>query len=212
MTRMRTAQTPNGAVAERSPVREDDGRDGPPLEAMAILDRIDAREGMSVDHLVRAKLHYLLEQDGTLVKQIQLSDAKAGAVITLMGLLAVNSLDRPTPPESLLLATLYWGLVMGCLGAALWALIPRFPPASIRDRIAERDRFSWTALASDRVTAAGFASFMNESQASQLIASAARSNHAVAQILLKKFQALRLSFQCAAGAIAALGLRAALGF
>ncbi|MEO1331173.1 MAG: Pycsar system effector family protein [Pseudomonadota bacterium] len=182
------------------------------LEALDLEQPIVTREGMTVDDLVRAKMHYLVAQDRSLVQQIQLSDAKAATVLTLMGLLTVNSDSVPlgTGPAATL-SLLFLALMGGCLACALWAVIPRYPPGSVRDALSARDRYSWPGLASDALEIDDYAEFMRTSQASQMILSVARSNAAVSRILLKKFRALRLSFQFAGAAVFVLGLRAALG-
>lgn len=180
----------------------DDSEDLPPIAS---------RQGMSINDLVRAKIHYLAAQDRSLIQQIQLSDAKAATAMTLVGLIAVNSADLATLKTGpfVLLDGVFWLLVFVCMLSALWSVTPRYPPASARDEIVRRDRYSWPGLASDVFSGEDYADFMDRGQASHLVRSRARNNSALSGILLRKFRALRLAFQAGGGALAALLARVA---
>lgn len=175
----------------------------PWLETVDLSRRIESREGVSADHMARLQLHYLVSQDRSLVTQTQFADAKAGALMTLMGLLVLRSLPRGAAVDEASAALNLLALIAACicLGACLWAVMPRFPNATVRRAIARQDVFSWPGLASDRFDAEDYVRFMRTSEHGQLVSSLARSNSKLAAILLRKFQLIRFSFYFGAAAV-----------
>lgn len=174
---------------------------------------IDAREGMGVDQLVRSRLQYLAAQDRSLIAQIQFADAKAAAMITLLGLVLIEAW-RPGPDPApaaaglVALSSAFFHVAAAIgLGLCLWAVIPRYPSDEDRQASALSERYSWPALAADPEGGDDYAAFMRASQPSHLVASLAQSNHALAQILARKFQTLRTAYLFGAAALALALLR-----
>ena len=173
----------------------------PPRTPVLALDEIDRTtdikggEGLDANHMSRARIHYLLGQNDTLVMQLQFADAKAAALMTLMGLLALRgpvdfSLVTLSDPLSMASALLN----MLCLAGCVVAIIPRYPAAPRRRDMRVRDRFSWPALAADDYDGTDYAEYMRTAEISQLVVSLAQSNAISARILLRKFKALRIAF------------------
>ena len=64
------------------------------LEALDLSEDIASREGVDISHTSRMRLDFLLGQNHSFVRQTQFADTKAGLLMTLMGLLA---LEGPAP-------------------------------------------------------------------------------------------------------------------
>lgn len=162
---------------------------------------VETLEGMSVDHLCRGRLQYLAAQDRSLVSQTQFADAKAAAVMTVMGVVIWGNPATAPGEEVGLLATLSLLASAAAILAAMWSAAPRYPNTETRAAMAIRDLYSWPSLASDAVDGDDYAGFMLRTQHAHLVASMARSNAAVSAILLRKFRALRVAFAAAATAL-----------
>lgn len=177
------------------------------------LDRdVTSREGISIDQAARVRLAFLLGQNNALVAQTQFADAKAGALLAIIGLIATRGPGAAFEPA---MATLDDLIVISLHAAALICciivLFPRYAGRPLRAALARKERFSWPALASDLVDEDGYAEFMRGAQVSQLIVSMARSNHALSRILLRKFGWLRWAFAVAVVDFAFIALRAVHG-
>lgn len=173
---------------------------------------ITSREGISIDQMTRVRLAFLTGQTNALVAQTQFADAKAGALLAIIGLIATRGPGAAFDPD---LVTAEGLVVIGMHAAALicciFVLIPRYADRKMRRELAVRERFSWPALTSDIHGEDGFADFMRGAQVSQLIVSMARSNQAQAGILLRKFAWLRAAFIIAIIDFIYIAIRAALG-
>jgi hypothetical protein len=181
--------------------------DAETLDEMPLDVDISGSEGLSVNDLSRIRVLVLLGQNQTLVAQTQFADAKAAALMTLMGLLALRGPVDLTAvgtgdPLALGFVIVNALSIAGCIVA----IIPRYPPPAVRHQLALTDRFSWPALVSPGYDAEDHAAFMRVSEASELVVSLARSNAAVSRILLRKFQALRAAFLLALSNVALIAL------
>lgn len=175
------------------------------------LDRdISSREGVSLDYMARVRIAYLMGQNQAMVTQTQFANAKAGALLAFVGLIAtrgpgaVVEMDAMTPGMAGLLGL--HGLALIC---CIVVLYPRYASHDMRRRMARQERFSWPALSARDYLAEDFAAFMRGAQLSHLVTSVARSNHALAAILLQKFRWLRAAFALAVIDVALMALRAA---
>lgn len=169
------------------------------LEKLPLDMRIQGNEGLDVNHMSRMRMQFLVGQHASLVTQTQFADAKAAALMTLLGLIALNGPVQiravgPHQPDALAIFI----LIVVAIGLAMWAIIPRFPDAALCKLIARRDRYSWPALVSQDYDPLEHASFMRTAEASQLIVSVAQSNGAMARVLHRKFLYLRTAFVLAA--------------
>lgn len=156
---------------------------------------IDGIEGLDVNHVSRLRMHFLTTQHASLVTQTQFADAKAAALMTLMGLVALNGPVKigAVGPQNID-AIVIFVLMMCAIGCAIWSIIPRYPDAKLNKLIKRRDRFSWPALVAQGYEPLDHAAFMRTAQASQLILSIAQTNGAMARVLRRKFQFLRTAF------------------
>lgn len=159
--------------------------------------------------MTRARIEFAIGQNAALYDQVKFADAKAATLLTLIGLLAAfvsgGGIDASTPATAVLLA-----LNALVIALCLLVLTPRLPGPQERARLARTDRFSWTALTCTGYTAEDHAAFLRRAQASQLIVSIARSNSAVARVLMRKFTLLRFAFAAAGLDVAATLAAAAL--
>ncbi|MFV0473467.1 MAG: Pycsar system effector family protein [Pikeienuella sp.] len=162
------------------------------------LDRdVTSREGISIDQMTRVRLAFLLGQNNALVAQTQFADAKAGALLAIIGLIATRgpgaSLEQAATPDDIAVIALHAAALICCI----IVLFPRYAGRPLRAALARKERYSWPALASDMLDEDAYAEFMRGSQVSPLVTSMARSNHAQSRILLRKFAWLRAAFAVA---------------
>lgn len=166
-----------------------------PIEDVPLDRDITSREGISIDQTARVRLAFLLGQNQAMVAQTQFADAKAGALLAIIGLLATRgpgaSFDAGGGGGDQLFAI---ALHAAALISCMVVLFPRYAGGALRARLAARERFSWPALTAKGVSADTYADFMQSAQVSQLMISVARSNQAMATILLRKFAWLRAAF------------------
>ena len=183
----------------------------PDIENLAYDQDISSREGVSLDYMARVRIAFLLGQNQSMIAQTQFADAKAGALLAFVGLVAtrgpgaVVEVDAVTPMVILQVALHCLALV-----AAIIVLYPRYASLNARKQMIANERFSWPALAAEGYSSAAFSDFMRGAQLSQLVSSVARSNHTLSRILLQKFAWLRAAFVIAVIDVALMALRVAL--
>lgn len=179
-------------------------RDGGPLDALVCdPELIVSREGVSTDDVARIRAQVLVEQGAVLVRQTQFADAKATAVLAFSGLVASRvALDLDVARLGAAEVALI-GLKATVVVFCLLALMPRYPRGATRRTLAELERTSWVALSAPGFSADDYARFMRGAQVSQLVTSMARSNHALARLLSRKFRYLRGAFLLAMADVAA---------
>ncbi len=165
------------------------------IETIDLDAGIAGTEGLDANHASRLRMQFLVSQHASLVTQTQFADAKAAAVMTLMGLVALNG---PVKIGAVgthdLTAIAIFVLMMVAIGVAIFAIIPRYPDAKLNKLIKRRDRFSWPALVSQDYEPLDHAEFMRQAEATQLIMSLAQANGATARVLRRKFVFLRAAF------------------
>lgn len=182
----------NDAAPERTPTSFD-------IETLSLDDPIQGNEGLDVNHASRLRMQFLASQHASLVTQVQFADAKAAALMTLMGLVALNGPVKVSEASGQNIAAIgIFILMMVAIGFAMASIIPRYPDAKLNKLIKRRDRFSWPALVAQGYEPLDHAEFMRQAEASQLIMSIAQTNGAMARVLRSKFRMLRLAFLLAA--------------
>ncbi|MEL6998019.1 MAG: hypothetical protein AAFP68_07115 [Pseudomonadota bacterium] len=150
---------------------------------------------------VRARIHYLVAQNNAIIVQTQFADAKAAALLTLMGLLALRG---PVPISSGPLGPLALGtlaLITVSILLCLWALTPRFRGRIGKSKGAPGDRFTWTVLSNPDTSMHDHADFARSGDFAQLINSISMSNVGASMVLRRKFNAMQVAFGCAVLAI-----------
>lgn len=181
------------------------------LDDMPLDVDISSREGVSLDYIARVRIAFLMGQNSAMVTQTQFSDAKAGALLAFVGLLATRGPGAVTDiamitPENVFQIALHALAITACIVV----LYPRYGSLDQRRAMIEQERFSWPALSSGAFSADEFVDFMRGAQLSQMVASVARSNHALAAILLRKFAWLRAAFTIAVIDVAVMAGRSLL--
>ena len=144
---------------------------------------------------LRDRITYLMGQNQTMVTQTQFADAKAGVMLAFVGLIATRGPGAVFGSDQITVAVeallfLHASVMVCCF----MVLYPRYANRRVRRMAAEREKFSWPALASDTLKEPDFVRFMAEADLDELVASLTRSNHNLAQILLRKFTWLRAAF------------------
>ncbi|MFZ1815766.1 MAG: hypothetical protein WBO55_08730 [Rhizobiaceae bacterium] len=166
-----------------------------PIELVDLSKPLAGSEGVDPNHASRIRVQMLLDQHASLVQQTQFADAKAGGLVTLVGLLALKG---PLPMTDLMTQDMFTkasGLLAAlCILFCMLTAFPRYPAKKHREHLSDLDRFSWPSLTSPEFDANTYATFMQTAEVSQVVHSIARSNSAVSKILLRKFQMLRIAF------------------
>lgn len=162
-------------------------------------------EGHDVNYVSRVRTQFLYAQHAALVAQTQFADAKAAALMTLVGLVALRGPLAISGSAADWFSRTYLACVAASILCAFLAVFPRYPGRGLRDRLWNSDRWSWPALAASKADPDAFSSFMQTSEVSQLVHSVSLSNAAVSRILLAKFRMLRLAFIFAIAILAMTG-------
>ena len=169
------------------------------IEEVELTHALAGSEGVDPNHASRARIQMLLDQHSTLIEQTQFADAKSAALVTLVGLLALKGpVSMQLMSEADLPALLSAAFSGIAILFAVISVFPRYPTRNIREALPEIDRFSWPALTAHRMSPETYATFMQTAEISQIVHSVAYSNCAVSQILLRKYQMLRIAFLFAA--------------
>jgi hypothetical protein len=172
----------------------------------ADLPHLETSEGVDANHTARARIHYLIAQNNALIAQVQFADAKAAALLALVGLLALKG---PVPPAGLGQGLLGTGVIIANVAAVLaclWAIMPRYPAPAVRRAMLTRDRFSWPSLAAPGFDGAAYERLLRGGELSSLITSLAESNVAISRILLRKFRTMRVAFGLAMASVVMITL------
>lgn len=154
----------------------------------------EERDGIEAGDALRARVHYLVSQHHAIVVQTQFADAKAAALMTLSGVVALRV---PLPMGFRPLELGLSGLLLITILLCLWAIMPRFSGKGLP----AQDRFSWLALAGDTSGTWDPVRFAQTGDFEAMLAAMAVSNTGGAMVLRKKFRLIRLAFWCAIGAI-----------
>lgn len=144
---------------------------------------------------LRDRITYLMGQNQTMVTQTQFADAKAGVMLAFVGLIATRGPGAVFGAEQITVAVeallfLHAAVMMCCL----MVLYPRYANRKRRREAAERETFSWPALAADTMGGDRYVKYIDQAKLAELVASLSRSNHNLAHILLRKFSWLRAAF------------------
>ncbi|WP_308914820.1 Pycsar system effector family protein [Jannaschia sp. LMIT008] len=159
---------------------------------------------VDLNHVSLLRMSYLTQQNRALIAQVQFADAKAGALLAVMGLVVTREPDMligVTQAEPFGIA--YAVALAAALVFALATVFPRYPGKRGRARIAEGERWSWLAM---RARGDDFAAWATGAETADLVGSAARSNVGLSRVIHAKFRMMRLAF-AAAGVL--FGLTAA---
>ena len=169
------------------------------IEEVEPAQQVAGNEGLDANHASRLRMQFLASQHASLVTQVQFADAKAAALMTLMGLVALNGPVKIGATGTHDLSAIGIFILMMCaIGCAMFAIIPRYPDAKLNALIKRRDRFSWPALVAQGYEPLDHAHFVRKAEASQLIMSIVQTNGAMARVLQSKFKFLRTAFLLAA--------------
>lgn len=156
---------------------------------------------------IRARIHFLSTQNQSIVTQTQFADAKAAALMTVMSLVALRSPFSESARLDYPLDTATYGMLVVSIVMCLWAVIPRYPRASVCAMIVKSDKFTWVGLSSPSYTGDMHDSYARDCDLLDMAGALARSNVGGSRVLLKKFKALRWAFLAGIAAIVLMALR-----
>lgn len=152
-------------------------------------------EGLDVNYVSRIRSQYLFTQHQTMITQMQFADAKAAALIALVGFITLRG---PIKLDEAINLGSFGYIFLTCAGLAvvftLLSVFPRYPSKAKRDTLSSSDRWSWPALASDTFSPEDFSDYMRTAEISQLLHSLSISNSYLAGILLSKYRMLRIGY------------------
>ncbi len=178
------------------------------IKELALDVDLNSCEGLDINYVSSIRSKYLVTQHQTMVTQMQFADAKAGALIALMGFLSlrgpikINELD-----ETGIFGHVFFISAGIAVLFALFTIFPRFPSKSKRNKLFSTDRWSWPALAGNEKKSEEYAEYIRTAEVSQLMHSLSVSNCFVASILLSKYQMLRIGFFFGLITVGLLGAR-----
>jgi len=160
--------------------------------------RLQEAEGL-VDpgDALRARIHYLVAQHQSLIAQTQFADAKAAALMTLVGVIALRGPLGDAKFSVWPLGLLVGGLLAAAIVSCLWAIIPRYPRATPFAQRKGVRAFAWTSLASDGWGEERYAEFVRDGAFAELMQALAESNLGALRVLAKKFRAMWFASICA---------------
>lgn len=160
---------------------------------------------IDANHLGRMRLQFLVSQHASIVTQTQFADAKAAALMTLLGLLALNGPVKLGEVSLVNLdAILLFLINLSAILCCFWSIVPRYPDAALRERIRRSERFSWPSLVANGHEPLEYAASVGGAEGQDLIQSMSLANTAAAGVLLRKFRALRTAFWIAVVYLAAI--------
>ncbi|MEM7211522.1 MAG: hypothetical protein AAF479_06440 [Pseudomonadota bacterium] len=155
---------------------------------------IRTEDDVSKGDAMRARMSFLTAQNGAILSQTQLADAKAGALMTILGLVTIKGtapvlIIIQDPIEMLAVA-----IMILSIGLCLVTIMPRLvgftgdavPPSG--------RRFTWLYLTMPGYTDEMHGEWSREASFADMLNSIAVSNMCASRILVKKFQMLRHAF------------------
>lgn len=167
------------------------------LEDLELDNSLAGSEGLDPNYVSRIRIQYLLTQHQTIITQMQFADAKAAALITVIGIVALRS-PLFSSVEALMNIGWFGILIILTLSLSilftLLSVFPRYPSRKLREDMVLSDRWSWPSLVNGGFSAAQYADFMRGAEVSQLVQSVALSNANVSAVLLNKYKMLRIGF------------------
>jgi len=165
-------------------------------------------EGLDINYVSRIRSQYLFTQHQTMITQMQFADAKAAALIALIGFITLRG---PIKLDEIANLGVFGYIFIVCAGAAvlftLLSVFPRYPSKAKRDSLILSDRWSWPALSSDKFMPEEFSDYIRTAEVSQLLHSLSISNSHVADILLSKYRMLRIGFVFGLATMLLVGLK-----
>ena len=158
------------------------------------LDQVQTFDDVSMGDSVRARMQYLLAQNGMILNQTQFADAKAGALMTILGLVAIKGAAPAIVIIQNPLEMLSMTLVLVSLGFCLATIMPRFMGFNSDEVPEVRDRYTWLFIARDAYSGDLHGEFLRTAEFSTLLNAIANSNVGASRILVRKYQMLRRAF------------------
>ncbi|MEL6998022.1 MAG: hypothetical protein AAFP68_07130 [Pseudomonadota bacterium] len=143
---------------------------------------------------VRARMQYLISQNGAILTQTQFADAKAGALMTILGLVAVKGSAPAITIIQNPLEMLAMAMIILSIGFCLVTLMPRFSGFKPDTEPPRHDRYTWLFVAMPRYSAELHGKFAREAEFGSLLNSVATSNVGASRVLARKFMMLRYGF------------------
>jgi len=164
------------------------------IDEVALNHDLAGSEGLDANNISRVRIHYLVAQHQASIQQVQFADAKAAAVMTLIGLLALRGpIDLESPQNGLL--SLVFGIMCAIsVFCSIISIFPRYPSLKVSRKLSDFENWSWPSLSGISGDPEGYAEYMQTSEVSQLVHSISYSNVIVARVLRRKFLFLRLAF------------------
>lgn len=165
----------------------------------------DAFDVVDANHRTIVRMNYLTAQHRVMTMLVRDADAKAAAILAVVGLLAARGPVAVSDAVAAGVPTLAYIAFLGItLALALATLFPRYIGPRARRALGTRERWSWLALSPPQ--AAPFDGWFEGAEVADLERSLSRSNEALARVLLRKYRTLRIAFAALVGVIAALAV------
>lgn len=164
------------------------------VEIGDLIDQIKAECEVSMGDSVRARMTFLLSQNGMILNQTQFADAKAGALMTTLGLVVIKGAGPAIVITQNPLEMLSMALVLVSLGFRLATIMPRFSGLHADGGPATTDRCTWLFIARQAYSGDLHGDFARTTGFSELLNAVANSSVGASRILVRKYQMLRWAF------------------
>ena len=157
-------------------------------------DLIVTEEDVSKGDAMRARMSFLTSQNGQILRHTQFADAKAGALMTVLGLVTIKG-SAPVlviiqdPLEILAVA-----IMILSIGFCLATIMPRIVGFTNDALPPMGNRYTWLFLTMPGYTDEMHGAYARESSFAELLNSIAASNMGASRILARKFEMLRYAF------------------
>lgn len=158
------------------------------------LDDISHDDRLSLGDSIRSRMQFLIAQNGTILNQTQFADAKAGALLTVLGLVAIKGSAPAIVIIQNPLELLSMVLVIISIGFSLATIMPRFRGFDPNATPAKDDRYTWLSIARNPYSGDQHGQYARRTDFGTMVDSIANSNVGAARILVRKYMMLRWAF------------------
>lgn len=163
-------------------------------DARLELPDISYDETLSLGDSVRSRMQFLIAQNGTILNQTQFADAKAGALLTVLGLVAIKGSAPAIVIIQNPLELLSMVMVIVSIGFSLATIMPRFRGFDPDSLPAMNDRYTWLSIARNPYSGNEHGEYARRTDFRAIVDSIANSNVGAARILVRKYMMLRWAF------------------
>ena len=170
-------------------------------------DTVRSGDGISEADSVRARMLFLVSQNNAILTQTQFTDAKAGALMTVLLLISIKGTAQGVAAIRDPVDLLSMALVIVSIGFCLAAIMPRVIGKAAQ-KPGRHNRYTWLSMANAAYSGEEHGEFARQGEMGALLNSVAASNVGASRVLARKIAMLRWGFFTGFAACALLLLAA----